>query len=165
MIGGGVELDQAGRAVSMAKEEVKKSETEVNKYESKVPEYESKISQIKCDISQKDEKLKQTRDGILKVKKQIESVAEFQRKARSAIQLLGVLSGRASVAEHQTRRFILQEPVVKVMEDVMRATEQITGNELLNSNDMPRLISKMKENNQRLAAICDSENNSDNSLI
>ncbi|KAF5890088.1 cancer-associated 1 protein-like isoform X2, partial [Clarias magur] len=140
MIGGGVELDQAGRAVSMAKEEVKKSETEVNKYGSKVPEYESKISQIKCDISQKDEKLKQTREGIGKAKKQIASVAEFQKKARSAIQLLGVLSGRANAAELQTRRFILQEPVVKVMDDVMKATEQITGNELLNSNDMPRLI-------------------------
>ncbi|KAF5905979.1 cancer-associated 1 protein-like isoform X2 [Clarias magur] len=149
----------------MAKEEVRKSETQVNKYGSNVPEYESKITQIKCDISQKDEKLKQTREGIWKVKKQIKSVAEFQMKARSAAQLLGVLGGRASVAEYQTRRFILQKPVVKVMEDMIKATEQITGNELLNSNDMPRLISKMKENNQRLAAICASESNSDNNLI
>ncbi|KAK3525097.1 hypothetical protein QTP86_015271 [Hemibagrus guttatus] len=48
---------------------------------------------------------------------------------------------------------------MKVMEDVMKAIEQITGNELLYSNDLPRLISQMKENNRRLAAICASENN------
>ncbi|XP_026765972.3 uncharacterized protein LOC113524053 [Pangasianodon hypophthalmus] len=156
LIGGAVELDQAARAVRVAEEEVEKSETDVKKYESKVSEYESKISQTWCDISQKDDKLNQTREEIQRVKKQIESVAEFQQKVRRAVHLLGVLSGRASVAEHQTRRFILQEPVMRVMEDVMKATEQITGNELLYYNDMPRLIHQMKENNQRLAAICAS---------
>ncbi|MCJ8749400.1 hypothetical protein PDJAM_G00176000 [Pangasius djambal] len=162
VIGGVVELDQAARAVRVAEEEVRKSDTEVKKYESKVSEYESKISQTRCDIRQKDDKLKHTREEIQRVKKQIESVADFQQKVRRAVQLLGVLSGRASVAKHQTRRFILQEPVMKVMEDVMKATEQITGNELLYDIDMPRLIDRMKENSQRLAAICASENSSTN---
>ncbi|KAI5608664.1 hypothetical protein C0J50_6558 [Silurus asotus] len=159
LIGGAVDLDQATRAVNMAEEEVKKSEREVEKYKHKVSDYEYKISQTNCDISQKDEKLKQTREEIQKVKKQIESVAEFQNKVRIAVHLLSVLSGKASVAEHQTRRFILQEPVMKVMEDVMKAANEITGNELLYNEDIPRLIDQMKENNQRLTAICASENN------
>ncbi|KAF7686498.1 hypothetical protein HF521_015860 [Silurus meridionalis] len=159
VIGGAVELDQATHAVNMAKEEVKKSEREVEKYNHKVSDYEYKIFQTNCDISQKDEKLKQKREEIQKVKKQIESVAEFQNKVRSAVHLLSVLSGKASVAEHQTRRFILQEPVVKVMEDVMKAANEITGNELLYNEDIPRLIGQMKENNQRLTTICASENN------
>ncbi|KAK2864895.1 hypothetical protein Q7C36_004049 [Tachysurus vachellii] len=154
MIGGGVELDQANKAVQVAQEEVRKSENEVRNYELKVSHYVSKISQTECDISQKDDQLKQIREGIQKVKEQKQSVAEFQGKVRGAVNLLGVLSGRVSVAEHQTRRFILQEPVMKVMEDVMKAIEQITGNELLYGNDLPRLIDQMKENNQRLAAIC-----------
>ncbi|XP_058260391.1 uncharacterized protein LOC131362418 [Hemibagrus wyckioides] len=159
MIGGAVELDQANKAVQVAQEEVRRSENEMGKYEHKVSDYNSKISQTEHNLSQKDEELKQTREGTQKVRKQIESVAEFQEKVRSAVNLLGVLSGRVSVAEHQTRRFILQEPVMKVMEDVMKAIEQITGNELLYSNDLPRLINQMKENNQRLAALCASENN------
>ncbi|XP_026765961.2 uncharacterized protein LOC113524043 [Pangasianodon hypophthalmus] len=156
VIGGAVELDQAEHAIRVAEEEVEKSETDMKKYESKVSKYKSKISQTWCDIRQKDDKLKQTREGIQKVKKQIKSVAEFQQKVRRAVHLLGVLSGRASVAKRQTRRFILQEPVMRVMEDVMKATEQITGNEPLYYNDMPRLINRMKENSQRLAAICAS---------
>ncbi|KAB5517595.1 hypothetical protein PHYPO_G00168930 [Pangasianodon hypophthalmus] len=159
VIGGAVELDQAQHAVRVAEEEVRKSETEVEKHKHKVSDYESKISQTKRDISQKDGKLKQTREEIQKVKKQIKYVADFQEKVRRAVQLLGVLSGRVSVAEHQTRRFILQEPVMRVMEDVMKATEQITGNEVLCNKDMLRLIDQMKENNRCLAAICASENN------
>ncbi|XP_060720778.1 uncharacterized protein LOC132842129 [Tachysurus vachellii] len=155
IIGGAVELDKANKAVQVAQEEVRKSENEVRKYKLKVSHYMSKISQTECDISQKDDQLKQIREGIQKVKKQSQSVAEFQGKVREAVHLLGVLSGRVSVADGLTRRFILQEPVMKVMEDVMKAIEQITGNELLYQNDLPRFIDQMKENNQRLAAICD----------
>ncbi|XP_026998319.2 uncharacterized protein LOC113640147 [Tachysurus fulvidraco] len=154
MIGGGVELDQANKAVQVAQEEVRKSENEVRNYELKVSHYVSRISQTERDISQKNVQLNQIREGIEKVKKQSQSVAEFQGKVREAVHLLGVLRGRVSVAEHQTRRFILQEPVMKVMEDVMKAIEQITGNELIYNNDLPSLINQMKEKNQRLAAIC-----------
>ncbi|XP_017337430.1 uncharacterized protein LOC108273005 [Ictalurus punctatus] len=160
--GGAVEINQSAHAIREAEDEVRKSDTEVKKYQCKVSEYESKISQTRRDISEKDDKLKQTHEEIQKVKKQIESVAEFQEKMRSAVHLLDVLSGRASVAEHQTRRFILQEPVMKVMEDVMKATEKITGNELLYNNDMPKLLNQLKENSQRLTDICASENSSKN---
>ncbi|XP_060721329.1 uncharacterized protein LOC132842598 [Tachysurus vachellii] len=160
MIGGAVELDQANEAVQVAQEEVRKSENEVRNYELKVSHCMSKISQTERDISQKDDQLKQIREGIQKVKKQSQSVAEFQGKVRGAVHLLGVLSGGVSVADGLTRRSILQEPVMKVMEDVMKAIEQIRGNELLYGNDLPRLINQMKENNQRLAAICASENSS-----
>ncbi|XP_047671589.1 uncharacterized protein LOC113650517 [Tachysurus fulvidraco] len=160
ILGGAVELDQANKAVKVAQEEVTKSENEVRNYELKVSHYVSKISQTERDISQKDDQLNQIREGIEKVKKQSQSVAEFQGKVRGAVNLLGVLSGRVSVAEHQTRRSILQEPMMKVMEDVMKAIEQITGNELLYRNDLPRLINQMKENNQQLTATCVSENSS-----
>ncbi|XP_060721277.1 leucine zipper protein 1-like [Tachysurus vachellii] len=154
IIGGVGELNQTNKAVQVAQEEVRKSENEVRNYELKVSHYVSKISQTVRDISQKDDQVKQIREGIKKVKKQSQSVAEFQGKVRGAVNLLGVLSGRVSVAHGLTRRSILQEPVMKVMEDVMKAIEQITGNELLYRNDLPRLINQMKENNQRLAAIC-----------
>ncbi|XP_017336382.1 uncharacterized protein LOC108272473 [Ictalurus punctatus] len=160
LIGGEIAMVKAKNFIKLAKKEASKSEKEVIKYEHKVSDYKSRISQTKRYASQKDEKLKQTCEGIQKVKKQIESVADFQNKVRSAVPLLGVLSGRASVAEHQTRRFILQEPVRKVIEDVMKATEQITGNKVLYDNDMPRLLDQMKENSQRMAAICASEDSS-----
>ncbi|XP_026996805.2 uncharacterized protein LOC113639262 [Tachysurus fulvidraco] len=140
MIGGGVELDQANKSVQVAQEEVRKSENEVRNYELKVSHYASMISQTERDISQKNVQLNQIGEGIEKVKKQSQSVAKFQQNLRGAVNLLGVLSGRVSVADGLTRRSILQEP--------------ITGNELLYRNDLPRLINQMKENNQRLAAIC-----------
>ncbi|XP_060761171.1 uncharacterized protein LOC132871033 [Neoarius graeffei] len=162
VIGGAIEMDEAEHAIGVAEEEVRNSETDVKKYKSKMSEYKSKMSQTKQDIQQKDNKLKQKLEGIQKLKKQIRSVADFQKKVRRAVHLLGVLNGKTSVAEHQTRRFILHEPVMKVMEDVMKATEQIIGYELLYGNDMPRLVNQMKENGQRLAEICASETSSKN---
>ncbi|KAK3508178.1 hypothetical protein QTP70_015963 [Hemibagrus guttatus] len=160
LIGGAVELDKANRAIQVAQNEMRKFENEVRKYEGKVSYYKSNISQTKYNLSQKDDKLKQMREVIQIVKKQIEAVAELQEKVRSAVNLLGALSGKARVAEHQTRRLLLQEPVMKVMEDVMNAIEQITRNDLQHYNDLPRLIDQLKEKNRGLADICASENSS-----
>ncbi|KAG7326009.1 hypothetical protein KOW79_010934 [Hemibagrus wyckioides] len=131
-----------------------------NNNKRKVTYYKSKISQTERHLSQKDDELKQTHEEVQKMRKLVEFVTEFQEKVRSAVNLLGILSGKVIVAEHQTRRFILQEHVIKMMEDVMKAIEQITGNELLYGNDLPRLINQMKDNNQHLATICASENSS-----
>ncbi|KAK3525116.1 hypothetical protein QTP86_016487, partial [Hemibagrus guttatus] len=84
--------------------------------------------------------------------------AEFQEKVRSAINLLGVLSGRVRVAEHQTRRFYPPRACDEGDGGCDEGIKQITGNELLYYNDLPRLIDQMKESNQRLADICASEN-------
>ena len=100
--------------------------------------------------------LEQIRNKIQKVKEQREAVAEFQKKVRKAVHVLSGLSGKARVAETQTRRFILQKPVMKVMEDLMKAAGEITGNQLLSAEGIPKLISEIKENNRKLAAICAS---------
>lgn len=151
LIGGATELDQASHAVRVADEEVKQSDNEVKIYERKVSHYKSKITQTERDISQKNDKLKQTREEIQTVKKQIERLADFQTKARNAVHLLSVLSAKARVIK--SRRFILQEPVMKVMEDIMSVTNELTGNKLLYDKDMSRLFDQMKKNNQHLEDI------------
>ncbi|KAF5890073.1 cancer-associated 1 protein-like isoform X2 [Clarias magur] len=143
----------ASHAIREAEEEVRRYDAEVRNYERRVEEYQSWISQTYHDINQKNQVLDQMHKAIQEVKKQIEAVAEFQRKVRSAVELLGALSGKANVVERQTRRFILPEPVMRVLEDVMNTVEQITGNKILCNNDLPRLIHEMKENHQHLAAI------------
>ncbi|TSX99896.1 hypothetical protein Baya_13948 [Bagarius yarrelli] len=153
MIDGAVELDVANQAVRVAEDEVRKSESELEKYKNKVSDYKSKIFQTECDISQKDWELRQTREVIQQVKQQMESVGEFQNKLRSAVNLLGLLSGKVSVVEHQTRKSILQMPIMKVMEDVMNAMMKITGNELLYGEDMFRLVQQIKANERRLKAV------------
>ncbi|XP_062842954.1 uncharacterized protein si:dkey-85k15.6 [Trichomycterus rosablanca] len=131
LIGGGIE-GQALDAIKMAKEEVKKCEDLIKKYRSKVSDYEIKIFQTKQSIVQKNDKLEKIYKDIQQMKKQKEVLAEFQYKVRRAVHLLGVLSARTSVAERQTRRFILQEPVIRVIEEVISVTKEITEIEFLN---------------------------------
>uniref|UniRef100_W5KGC4 Si:dkey-85k15.6 n=1 Tax=Astyanax mexicanus TaxID=7994 RepID=W5KGC4_ASTMX len=159
VIGGAVDLAEASKAVRDAEEEERRSESEVNQYRSRVSEYNSKISQTKSKISQKNEEIEQIRKKIQKVKEQRAAVAEFQSTVRKAVRILSILSGRVSAVECQTRRFIHLEPVTKVMEDVMKAAGDIGGNQLLSDEDVPRLLNTMRENNRKLAAICNSSNN------
>ncbi|KAG9279195.1 hypothetical protein AMEX_G4703 [Astyanax mexicanus] len=159
VIGGAVDLAEASKAVRDAEEEERRSESEVNRYSSKVSEYNSKISQTESKISQKHDQIEQIRKKIQKLKEQRAAVAEFQSNVRKAVHILSILSGRVSVVECQTGRFIHLEPVMKVMEDVMKVTGDIGGSQLLSDEDVPRLLNTMRENNRKLAAICNSSNN------
>ncbi|KAL7826676.1 hypothetical protein AOLI_G00318850 [Acnodon oligacanthus] len=156
MIGGGVKINQASHAIKAADEEVKRSESQVEMFESNVSENESKISRTEQKIRQTQDEMEQIHEEIQKVKKQRLAVAEFQSKVRRAVHVLSGLSGKARVAEIETRRLILQEPVTKVMEDLMKSAGEITGNQLLSAEGIPKLLSEIKENNRKLAAICNS---------
>lgn len=156
VIGGGIEIGQASQGIRTAEEEVSNSEARVEKYRRKVDEYERKISETNSNVGQKDREIEEIRGKIQKTKKQREAVAEFQSKVRRAVHILGVLNGKAHVVENQTHRLILQEPVMKVMEDLMKLAGDITGNQLLSNEGIPKLIDRMRENNRRLAATCAS---------
>ncbi|XP_076864000.1 uncharacterized protein LOC143516332 [Brachyhypopomus gauderio] len=149
---GAVQWSQALEAIRMAEEEVRKSESQVKTYQSKASDYKFKICQLELSIRQKYHEKEQICGEIQQVKEKRESVAEFQRKVRSVVHLLSDLSGKTKVVEVQTRRFILQKPLMRKMEEVMKAAEQVTGNELLCTEDIPQLISTMRETHQRLGA-------------
>ncbi|XP_037394498.1 uncharacterized protein LOC108433469 isoform X2 [Pygocentrus nattereri] len=161
-IGGAIEIDEASNAAEVAEEEMRSFESQVEKYRRKVSENKQKISQTESNIKQKCDEVEQIRHKTQKVKEQREAVADFQKKVREAVHVLSGLSGKARVAEAQTRRFILQKPVMKVMEDLMKAAGEITRNQLLSAEGIPKLINEIKENNRKLAAICASASNAVN---
>ncbi|XP_037396085.1 uncharacterized protein LOC119263709 [Pygocentrus nattereri] len=128
IIAGEVEIAKASSAIKVTEKEVKASKKEKKKYKSKVSDYKSQISKTEHKINQKHEKADQIHEEIGKVNQQRDAIAEFQEKVRSAVRVLSELSGTSSVAEIQTRRYILQGPVMKVMEDLMKAADKIAGN-------------------------------------
>ncbi|XP_076863996.1 uncharacterized protein LOC143516327 [Brachyhypopomus gauderio] len=145
---GAAEMSQASEAIRVAEEEVRNSESQVETYKSKVSDYEHEIYQLELSIRRKYDELTQIHKEIQQVKEKNKGVAEFQWKVRRVVQLLSDLSGKSRVVECQTRRFILQEPVMTMMEEVMKAAEQVTGNELLCTEDIPQLIWTMRETYQ-----------------
>lgn len=155
---GGVELDQATRAVRSAEEEVRNFESQVENYRSKVSEYEGKITQTEQNITHKKDQADEIHKKIQKVKEKRKAVADLQIKVRKIVHILSILSGKASVVEAQTRKFILLGPVMKVLEELLNTAEEIFKNQLLSNQSIQKLIYKMREHNQKLAAICASSN-------
>ncbi|KAG7243820.1 hypothetical protein INR49_007231, partial [Caranx melampygus] len=105
VVGGQIEMDQASAAVGKARRE--------------------------SDITAADIKIHATEARLRYMSVRREAVADIQDKLRRAVTQLGLLSGVGSVAELQTRRLILLEPVMKVLEEMTTVLGQIGGNELL----------------------------------
>lgn len=161
MIAGGSVSDDASRAIRDAEDELEKNESQVNENSNKVSNYHSRISTIQNEIKETDKVLNKIPKDIEKVKQNQVVTAEFQEIVRKAMRLLSDLSGRVTVLESQTRRFILWEPVVKVMEDVMKAVVNVAENRLLCSQGVPAFIKALRKNVGELLALCNSAQNSE----
>lgn len=149
-IAGAVDLDPASDAVNNARQEVQKCESEVNSYSNKVSECETSIRKAKTDIQEANNKIHQMEANLRDLSEKRMVVADIQDKMRRAVHHLGVLCGVGNVAELQTRRQVLLEPVMNVMDEMTTALGRITGDELLHTEGITRLMWDMKENQRKL---------------
>ncbi|KAF4103426.1 uncharacterized protein LOC131522001 [Onychostoma macrolepis] len=154
-------FEEASNALRDAEWEKQIFQSQVRNCNEKVLHYERIISRAQTEIEQTGETLKRTGRKIEEVQKHLTGTAGIQQMVRRVVNLLSVLSGRVTVLERQTQRFILWQPVVKAMEDVMKAVVNIAQNRLLYSNGAPGLINTLKENVRGLLALCSSPSNSE----
>ncbi|KAK2903269.1 hypothetical protein Q8A67_007982 [Cirrhinus molitorella] len=150
--------NEASKAIRAAEEEKQKCKERVNYYYANQLEYQSKIFWTQFEIQQTNNALNRIEVEIKKVQKNLEDTADIQGKVREAVNSLSVFSGRVTAVEKQTQRFILWKPVVKAMEDVVKAVVNIAENRLLYSDGAPSFINALRENVGRLA-LCNSPDN------
>ncbi|KAL0172455.1 hypothetical protein M9458_032766, partial [Cirrhinus mrigala] len=144
-----------------AEDELKENESQVNKSSMKVSNYRSRISSIQNEIKETDKVLYKNKRKFKEVNQHLEVTADIQQMVRRAVNLLSVLSGRVTVLERQTQRFILWQPVIKAMEDVVKAAGNVAENLLLYSQGASGLINTLRENVGELQALCNSASNSE----
>lgn len=154
-------MDEALNAIRAAEWEKQSSESQVRNCIEKVSHYLKIISRTQNEIEQTNEALKRIAWETERVQRHLQSTGHIQEMVRKAVNLLSVLRGRVTVLERQTQRFILWEPVVQIMEDVMKAIVNIAENRLLYSQGAPRLINTLRENVAGLLALCNSASNSE----
>ncbi len=90
---------------------------------------------------------------IEELKQNLQFTAEIQKLVQSAVNLLTVLSGRVTAMERQTQSVIHWEPVIKAMEDVMKAAENVAENRLVYSQNVSGLINTLRENVEEILAL------------
>ncbi|XP_056331460.1 uncharacterized protein si:dkey-85k15.6 [Danio aesculapii] len=146
----------AYKAMKEAEDDLEENESRVGKYRRKVSDYQSKISKIESEIEETDELLDKIQCEIEEVKQHLDYTADIQEMVRKAVNLLSVVSGRVTALERQTRRFILWEPVIKVMEEVMEAVTNVADNRLLYNHGVGGLMRILLENVGELLALCSS---------
>ncbi|KAG7243818.1 hypothetical protein INR49_007229 [Caranx melampygus] len=166
MIGvGQAEMDQASDAADAARREVANCESQVKTYSDKVQQYNAKIDQAQRDITAADKKICETEAKLRDMSVKREVVADIQVKMRRAVTQLGLLSGVGRVAKLQTKRLIMLEPVMKVLEELTTVLGQIGGNELLNTEGIQSLMGDMKVNHRKLKELAHSNRSADDNYI
>ncbi|KTG33136.1 hypothetical protein cypCar_00044141 [Cyprinus carpio] len=155
-------IEEASNALRHAEREKQDCESQMLNWITKVVHYEGIISKTQSEIEQANEALKGIEWKIKEVQEHLTGTAEIQEVVRRTVNILSVLSGRVTVLERQTQHFILWQPVVKSMEDVMKAIVNIAENRLLYSDGVPGLINTLRENVGGLLALCNTPSNSEN---
>ncbi|KAI2655403.1 Protein Ycf2 [Labeo rohita] len=153
--------NEASKDIRVAEDELKKNESQVNESSMKVSNYRSRISSIQNEIEETDKVLHKNERKVKEVKQHLEVTADIQQMVRRAVNLLSVLTGRVTVLEKQTQRFILWQPVIKAMEDAVKAAGNIAENRLLYSQGASVLINTLRENVGGLQTLCNSPSNSE----
>lgn len=145
--------NEALNEIRVIEEEIRRDESQVREYKGKVSDYYFRISEAQTDIRKTKEDLKKIQEKTEELMKHLVDAAEIQKIVRQTVNLLSTLSGRVTVLEKQTQRFILREPVVNVMKEVMMAAINIAENRFLYSRGLPGLINTLRKNSGRLSAI------------
>ncbi|XP_031436472.1 uncharacterized protein LOC105909796 [Clupea harengus] len=156
MIGGQIDMIVASEAAGTARREIENCESQVRSYSGKVSEYWNLIHKAVCDIQEVDCRIREMEAKRRGVSVKREVVADVQAKMRRTVHQLGLLCGVGSAAELQTRRLILLEPVMKVMEEMTTALGQITGDDLLHTEGIKSLMWDMKKNQNKLRQLADT---------
>ncbi|XP_076153403.1 uncharacterized protein LOC143136573 [Alosa pseudoharengus] len=164
MIGVGQEdLDQASWAAEQADQEVNAFQSHINTISWQLSENEKQISQVRVEMSQVSADVERIQQDLKTVKNQRTTIANFQSKMRNAVNLLGRLTGTASVAEVQTRAFVLLGPVISALENVIELAGHITQQSLLCDRNLRALIFTLQQNHHKLRAIeADKDADQDN---
>ncbi|XP_036070672.1 uncharacterized protein LOC112142066 [Oryzias melastigma] len=150
-IGGQIDLDSASDRVDRARSEIRRCESQITSYSNQVSRYEGFVSQAQNDIQVANRRIHETQLKLQTLSVTRASVADFQSKSRRAVHQLGLLCGVGSVAELQTRRLILLEPVMNVMEEMMEALGRITGDDLLYSAGIKGIMWEIRKNQRMLS--------------
>ncbi|XP_036374388.1 uncharacterized protein LOC118770730 [Megalops cyprinoides] len=150
------DLDNAKWAAERAENELRNWQGQVNSYDTKLREKQWQKQQRKSEIEYCQQTLGQIEWSLQDVNQQRTIIARVQEKLRSAVNILGTLAGRASVAETQTRRIVLLAPVVNILGEIIKLTLQIAGNkkyQILSQPCVRDAIQSLQEIYKKVSAI------------
>ncbi|XP_024141132.1 uncharacterized protein LOC112154438 [Oryzias melastigma] len=165
-IAGGIMVGVGCANVSSATEEVIKAQEEVQKCDSQIKVYTAKVSHYNGLIFKAEQETKKVNSRICATKAELEgllvkrkTVENLQSQTRKVVHHLGLLSGRVSVVETQTRTQILVQTIMRVMDELTPVLTQIIEDDMLPTGKLERMIEEMKTNNRKLKASLSEESN------
>ncbi|XP_048865286.1 uncharacterized protein LOC125739325 [Brienomyrus brachyistius] len=152
------DMNNANDAKNQAQSEVHNWERQVASSSLGVSDCQTKINQKTQEISQANTSLDVLRRTIEDVTQQRLDIADVQEKFRNAVRVLTDLAGIAKVGEVQTRKFILFEPLMTVLQEIFKCVLQMSdkkGHLQCVETTLKPIQSAFEENVRKMKALCD----------
>ncbi|XP_036066930.1 uncharacterized protein LOC118598376 [Oryzias melastigma] len=151
MVGvGQTDLNSACDLVEKCRKEVCECDSQVKTYTQKVSDYEGLISKAKKETEDINSRICKIEAELKDLSVKRETVANLQSQTGGVVHHLGLLSGEGNAAELQTRKQILVEAVMRVMNELTPALTQIIEDGLLPTQGLKRIMEQTKTNNRKL---------------
>lgn len=158
-------LNEATNVYNTTEREKQMTESKVRECTNKIYKCEKNIVSAQNEIEMSSQQLKKIEEEIKGVQKDLEDTGSVQQMVRRVMNCLSVLTGRVTVLERQTQSFILWEPVVEIMKDVVKAILNIAKNDFFGCNDVQGLINTLNQNVGSLRALCNSPSHSEYNMF
>ncbi|XP_023697211.2 uncharacterized protein [Paramormyrops kingsleyae] len=151
------DLNNANDAKNQAQNEVYNWERQVASSSQGVSDCQTKVNQKTQEISEVNTCLESLQRTIEDITQQRFVIADIQEKFRNAVRVLTDIAGIAKVGEAQTRKFILFEPLMTVLEEIFKCVLQMSekkGQLQSIETTLKPIQSAFVENVTKMKALC-----------
>ncbi|XP_058865749.1 uncharacterized protein LOC131707326 [Acipenser ruthenus] len=163
---GGTMIGISQTAMNNAADVTRHAEAAVSQWRSEVSNFSNAVARCSDLVNGKQNEISSTSSRsqeidctLQQLSQKRTATAEVQKKLRDATHFLSTLAGRVQVSEVQTRSVLFFDPLITILEDISQHIDQLSGNEeyqLLYQQDSKPMIDRLKENNPKLKAICNT---------
>ncbi|XP_043923640.1 uncharacterized protein LOC122798618 [Protopterus annectens] len=153
---GSVMLAESVPGLAEAERRVNELTGSINHYRNEAQRFSNEIHRVENEIRNVSHRSAEIQSTLAQLNKLKIDMADIQKKMRSCTEFVGILSGRVTVVEVQTRKIFVFEPLLCNMEQIVNHLFQVSSKEdntYLNENEIRKIIENLKVTNEKIKQI------------
>ncbi|XP_043916188.1 uncharacterized protein LOC122792479 [Protopterus annectens] len=157
---GSVLLAESVPGLAEAEQRVNEIRGNIDHYRNEAHRFSSEINRVHYEIRSVLERSAEIESTLVRLNELKINMADIQKKMRLCAEFVGILSGRVTVVEVQTRKIIVLEPLLCNMEQIINHLFQIPSKEdnaYLNENEIKKVIENLKVSNKKIKQLTETD--------
>lgn len=150
---GSVLLAESVPGLAEAERRVNEIRGSIDHYRNEAHRFSNEMHRVENEIHNVSSRSTEIQSTLAQLNKLQIDMAGIQKKMKSCTEFVGILSGRVTVVEVQTRKIFVLEPLICNMEEIAKHLFQMSAKEdnaYLNENEIKQSIENLKLTNEKI---------------